>query len=248
MGAALDALHRLQEVELQIAEIRRGIDCKHRAVHKQEERIAQFDAQISAEQLAVRADQMEADRFDLDLKSRDAEIAKLRQALLITKTNKEYSAILTQLNTNKADNSKLEEKVLGLMGQVEAHRKTLAGLNEQRAAEVARQSELQAAAKAEEDRCRDRLNSLRAEREKAAAGVPPKALDFFNRIAQKNDGLAMAKVIRTHPKRAEYACDGCNMAINIEQVNAILSRDEAITCNICGKILYVDSPSMTKAG
>jgi predicted nucleic acid-binding Zn-ribbon protein len=87
---------------------------------------------------------------------------------------------------------------------------------------------------------------LKAERDQAASGVPPKALDFFNRVAGKNEGVAMAKVIRTHPKRAEYACDGCNMAINIEQVNAILSRDEAVTCNICGKILYVDAPAAKK--
>jgi predicted nucleic acid-binding Zn-ribbon protein len=247
MGATLEALHRLQEFELQIAEIRRGIDRKHRAVQKQEERITQLDAQIRAEQSAMRTDQMESDRFDLDLKSRDAEIAKYRQALQVAKTNKEYSAILTQLNTHKADNSKLEEKVLGLMGQVDIRRKTLAGLNEQRAAEAGRLSELQAAAQAEEDRCRDRLSALQADRDQAAAAVPPKALDFFNRVSQKNDGVAMAKVIRTHPKRAEYACDGCNMSINIEQVNAIMSRDEAITCNTCGRILYVDMPTATKA-
>jgi uncharacterized protein len=243
MGATLDALHRLQEVELQIAEIQRGIDRKHRAVHKHEQQIAHIDAQLRAEKSSLQTDQMEADRLDLDLKSRDSEIAKYRQALLVAKTNKEYSAILTQLNTHKADNSKLEERVLGLMGQVEVRRKTIAGINEQRATETARVAELQAAAKAEEDRCRNRMDKLKAERDEAASAVPPKALDFFNRISGKNEGVAMAKVIRTHPKRAEYACDGCNMAINIEQVNAILSRDEAITCNICGKILYVDVPA-----
>lgn len=246
MGAVLDALHRLQEVELQIAEIRRGIDRKLRTAHKQEERIAQLDAQIRAEQASMKAGQIEADRLDLDLKSRDAEIAKYRQALQVAKTNKEYSAILTQLNTNKADNSKLEEKVLALMGQVDGHRKTISGMNEQRATEASRLAELQALAKAEEDRCRERMNALKKDRESAAADVPPKALEFFNRISKKNDGVAMAKVIRTHPKRAEYACDGCNMAINIEQVNAILSRDEAVTCNICGKILYVDAPAAMK--
>ncbi len=246
MGATLDALHRLQEFELQIAEIRRGIDRKHRAVHKQEERITQLDAQIRAEQSALRTDQMESDRLDLDLKSRDVEIAKYRQALQVSKTNKEYSAILTQLNTYKADNSKLEDKVLALMGQVDARRKTIAGMNEQRATEAARLADLRAAAKAEEDRCRDRMTALQTERDRAAAAVSPQALEFFNRVAQKNDGEAMAKVVCTNPKRSEYVCNGCNMSINIEQVNAIMSRDEAITCNICGKILYVDAPAAAR--
>ena len=47
MGATLDALHRLQEIELQLAEVQGKIDKKHRAVKRQEERIAQIDADIA---------------------------------------------------------------------------------------------------------------------------------------------------------------------------------------------------------
>lgn len=247
MGATLDALHRLQEVELQIAEIRKGIDRKARAVKQQEARIAELNAKIKQQQDALRTGQMEADRLGVDVKVHEAEIAKLRAALQLAKTNKEYSALLTQLNTSKADNSKVEDRALGLMGELDKKRQEIAALQEQGKADHERLLELQQVVKDAEARQKDRLDALMAEREQAAAAVPPSALEFFERMAKKNEGEAMAKVIRTNPKRAEYACDGCNMAITIEQVNAILSRDEAVTCNICGRILYIDSaaaPSM----
>ena len=240
MGAILDALLRLQEVELQIAEISRGINRKLQAVKKQENRIAECEAQVSARQTAVRADQVEADRHDLDLKSREADTAKLRQALNLAKTNKEYSAVLTQLNTNKADNSKIEDRVLAMMNQIEAKKKEIAALQQERLAEVGRLAEFKAAHAAAVEKARDRLAALTKQREQAASAVPGRALEFFNRVAKKNDGEAMARVVRTHPKREEYACQGCNMAITIEQVNAIMSRDEAILCNVCGRILYMD--------
>ncbi len=241
MGATLDALHRLQEVELQIAELRRVIDRKVRAVKQQEVRISELRVRSVKEHDALRAGQMDADRLDLDVKSREAEIAKLRLALQGAKTNKEYSALLTQLNTNKADNSKIEDRVLAIMTELDGKRKNYAALQEQLKAEETRLAELQEAVREAEDKSRNRMDALRAEREQAAAAVPPSALEAFERMARKNDGEAMAKVIRTNPKRAEYACEGCNMAITIEQVNAILSRDDAITCNICGRILYLDT-------
>lgn len=249
MGATLDALHRLQEVEMQIAELRKGIDRKARAVKQQEIRIADLDAKIKQQRDGLRTGQMEADRLDLDVKVREAEIAKLRAALQLAKTNKEYSAILTQLNTFKADSSKVEDRVLGIMGELDKKRAEIDALAEQRNADDARLVELRDAVKEVESRSKARLDALLAERKEAAAAVPPSALEFFERVSRKNEGEAMARIVRTNPKRAEYACDGCNMSITIEQVNAILSRDEAITCNICGRILYMDTavaPGMRK--
>lgn len=245
MGATLDALHRLQEVELQIAEIREGINRKARAVTRHQAKIAEINTKITAQQAAIRHDQMEADRLDLDVKSHEADIAKLRAALNVSKTNKEYSAVLTQLNTNKADNGKVEERVLTILTQIDVKKKEMAALHDERAAEEGRLAESQAAVKAVEDASRDRLNRLQAERDAASAAVPKAALDIFNRISQKLDGEAMAHVIRTNPKRAEFACSGCNMAINIEQVNSIMSRDEAVTCKVCGRILYLDEPAVS---
>jgi len=241
MGATLDALHRLQEIELQLADVQGKIDKRYRAVKRQEERIAQIDADIASRLETIKRDQMDADRLELDMKGREAAIAKHRQQLNEAKTNKEYSAILTQLNTEKADSSKVEERVLTMMNELEAKRKSIDEIKTLRTSEVARRDELLAEAKATEMAAKSRLDELRTQRATAASVVPEKALGLFTRIAEKNDGEALAKVVRTHPKRAEYACDGCNMAINIEQVNAVMSRDEAVLCNSCKRILYMPS-------
>ncbi len=247
MGATLEALHRLQEVERQITEVRQRIERKQRAAKAQERRLAEFDANIRNKESALRADQMEADRLDLEVKSAEAQIAKLRLALNAAKTNKEYSAVLTQLNTTKADNSKVEEKALAVMNQVEAKRRELAVLREERGAEAAKLAEVQGACRQIEESTRSTLERLAEDRFSAEESVPAQALEAFNRIARKNDGEALASVIRTHPKREEYACEGCNMTVTVEQVNAILSRDDPVLCNTCGCILYVDVAAPTRA-
>jgi len=247
MGMTLDALCRLQEVALQIAEIENRIKRKEGVVKQHEQRIGEFDAKVRAWQEAVKADQIAADRLDLDVKANEAQINKLRQALNAAKTNKEYSAILTQLNTTKADNSKLEEKVLGIFRQIETKRKELATIQEERNKEQTRLKDAKDALQEIRDKSKERLKQLEQDREAAAEAVPPKALDTFNRVARKHEGEAMAQVIRTHPKREEYACEGCNMSITIEQVNNILSRDDAVLCNTCGRILYYEMPAASQS-
>lgn len=238
MGATIEALHRLQEVESQIAEIQRGIDRKVRACTRQKQRIAEVEARIKAHEQQIKADQMEADRLNLDAKAAEAEITKYRNALNSSKNQKEYSTVLTQLNTFKADTSKVEEKVLTLLTQIDEKKKQLDAIREEKSKEESRLKELDAEVEDARARSKDRLDKLLDKRKEAATAVPPKVLDMFNRVAKGNDGEAMAAVIRTHPRRQEYACEGCNMSITIEQVNSILSRDEAVLCNFCGRILY----------
>ncbi|MFQ5429767.1 MAG: zinc ribbon domain-containing protein [Phycisphaerae bacterium] len=241
MGATLDALHHLQEIELRIAEIQRGIDRKVRIRKKQERRIAEIDAAIRDQRDQIHRDQMEVDRFDLEVKSGEAEIDKYRQALNTSKNNKEYSALLTQLNTCKADNSKLEERVLSLLAQIDEKKKQMAAVEEERERETAKLRSLEEQVRQVEERASGRLKQLRAERDVAAAALPAQTLEMFNRVARRNEGEAMAPVRRTNPKRQEFACLGCNMSITIEQVNAILSRDDPVLCKVCGRILYMES-------
>ena len=51
--------------------------------------------------------------------AREQAIDKHRQALNSAKTNKEYSGILTALNTEKADNAKIETEMLQLMEEIQ---------------------------------------------------------------------------------------------------------------------------------
>lgn len=240
MGATIEALHNLQEIEIQIAELQRRIDRKRDACQRQEKQIATIDRQIETTRRELHVQQKDSDRLNLDLRSHEAQVAKLRDALNTAKNQKEYSAVLTQLNTFKADNSKSEERILELMSAIDEFQKKIAELEALRAHEREKLAELEAAAQAAEDKASDRLTKLRAERNQAATGIAPETLDMFNRVAAKNDGEAMAVIMRTHPRRQEYACEGCNMSITIEQVNNVLSRDEVVLCNVCGRILYAE--------
>lgn len=241
MSNTLAALQKLQAVETQLADLRNRIAAKKRRVAQQEQRLARLEQEQQQEQRDLRTRQVEVDRLDLDVKSREVEIAKVRNALNTAKTNKEYAALLTQLNTAKVDSGKIEEKVLELMTQLDEARKKVALAVETRADEERKLAEYRADAEGYEKEHSPRLTELADRRKSVAAAVPAAALGLFERVALKNDGMALAMVVRTNPKREEFACEACNMSITLQQVNSLLSRDEPVVCNTCGHILFLDA-------
>lgn len=244
MGATIEALHRLQEAETQLLALRDQINAKHRAVRGAKHRLQAIDESIAKKQAQLRQEQVEADRAELDRKAREAEITKLRETLNRVKTNKEYSALWTQINTTKADNAKLEEKVLKMYAAVDQVKESLRELQETRVKESERLASLTAAATEFEASVKDRLAALQARRQEAAADLPAKTVDMFDRVAGKHGGQALAVVQQVDRRRNEYVCDGCNMSLTLEQISVLHSRDEIQLCHNCGRILFLDEAAV----
>jgi len=80
---------------------------------------------------------------------------------------------------------------------------------------------------------------MKPDRDAAAAALPPKVRDAFDRMADRYDGEAMAKLTRPDRRREEYSCDACNMELAIDVYNKLHSRDEVVFCPSCRRILYI---------
>ena len=119
MGVTLEELRRLQAVEMQLAALRRNRDTKARQVEVHRRQLRQIGERLQENHRKARECQMRLDALSLDVASREEAVSRHRQALNKAKTNKEYAAILTAMNTEKADNSKLENESLQFMEQLQ---------------------------------------------------------------------------------------------------------------------------------
>ncbi len=241
MGELLEELHRLQQVELKLAEIRQTREDKARRIERFRRRTDQADEKLLQHNRTVRERQMRIDTLSLDVAAREEQINKHRIALTKAKTNKEYAAILTAMNTEKADNSKIETEILQLMERMQ----TLEEEGKQIEAEKAQHLESAETAQKVLDAFDAEINkeriSLEATHDQHSEKIPGPIFATFTRVAQRHEGDAMATVTKTHPKRDEYICAGCNMKITLEVVNSLQSRDEIQLCGQCGRILYFET-------
>jgi predicted nucleic acid-binding Zn-ribbon protein len=240
MGRTLEALLKLQSIELQVREVRNRLKMQSAAVDAQQARVEQLQGEYQKLHDESVARQQRAADVELELKSREERVVKLRAALNTAKTNKEYAALLTQLNTIKADNSKLEDEALNMMQEVDQARQQAAEVKQQ--IEDARDQLEQVNRSSSEEiaTLEGMLAKLELSRADAAGAVPSDARAVFERIAATRGGEAMANIqIEGKKPPYDYICGGCFMSIAAENANALRTRDELRFCDNCGRILYL---------
>jgi len=243
MGPVLNGLVKLQSVENRLRAEKLKLTRCRRNVVIQENLIRSLQSALEAKKEEVQLTRVQFDRLELELKSRDETIAKLRASLNSAKTNKEYAAVLTQLNTTKADSSKVETQSLELLKDIEADEAECKDIQKQ----IDEQKETLEQTRKESEELAARyqvgIDKVQAEWDDVAKSIPDEAVDLFNRVAETYDGHAVAEVEQQDEKRGLYSCGGCFMGITAENVNVLMTKDDIIRCPNCTRILVLsESP------
>ncbi|NLF32581.1 MAG: hypothetical protein GX591_17030 [Planctomycetes bacterium] len=229
-----------------MAHVRRRLRSKENAIRVVQQKIDELTTRRRELAEELRRQQARVDQVDLDRASRDEEIEHLRGALNRARTNKEYAALLTQINSFKADNSKLEEQILATMEGLDKAKAELEAIGAHVEAEEKRKTHAAEANAGEVAKLNAMLDELRQRRNEAAAAVPHDVLANFDRIAGNRDGEGLAPIEVVDAKRNEFICGGCYMGLSAEHYNALLSKDEIRHCDSCGRILYIPAEAASK--
>ena len=239
MGPILNGLLKLQSVENRLRAEKGKLTRCRRNVVIQENLIRSLQNALEAKKEEVQLTKVQFDRLELELKTKDEIIARLRASLNIAKTNKEYAAVLTQLNTSKADNSKIETQSLELLKDIEADETECEDIqkqvNEQKETleQTRKESEILA------NKYQSEIDNIQEEWNQAAQIIPNDSLEIFRRVAETYDGQAVALIEQQGNKKGAYSCGGCCMGITAESVNLLMTKDTIIRCPNCTRILVL---------
>ena len=239
MGPVLNALVKLQSVENRLRTAKAKLVRCRRNVIIQENQVRTLQNALNAKNEEIQLARVQSDRLELELASRDEAIARLRASLNAARTNKEYAAVLTQLNTTKADNSKIETQILELMKDIEADEAEREKIKD----EIEQQKQLleQTRKKAEQlaTKYEAEIEQIQTEWDQLAQNIPDDPLQVFKRVAETYDGEALAGIEKQQGKTEAYTCGGCFMGITAECVNLLMTKDDIIRCPNCTRILVL---------
>jgi predicted nucleic acid-binding Zn-ribbon protein len=241
MGPVLDGLLKLQSVENRLRAEKAKLTRCRRNVVIQENLIRSLQNALEAKKEEMQLTRVQFDRLELELKSRDETIARLRASLNSAKTNKEYAAVLTQLNTMKADSSKIEAQTLELMKDIEADEAERKDIQRQVGEQKETLEQTRKESEALAGKYEAEVKKIQAEWDEVARTIPRSALEKFKRVAETYDGQAVVVIEQQEGKKEGYSCGGCFMGITAECVNLLMTKDDIIRCPNCTRILVLDT-------
>ncbi len=238
--ALIESLLNLYRVDAQVRSLQGRLDSAQRYYDAQNQQILQLNQSLEETTTRKRHLQATVANFESEIAGIDARIEKLRDELNNAVTNKQYNALLGELNTMKSDRGKIEENVLAEMEQIEALDAEITQLD----AQIVERQKLRDVAEAQlKERQQDvgqRLEELQQERKQAAVGIPSEVLEVFDELGDVHDGEAMAEVEEINRRHREYACGECNMHMPFELISTLHnSADALVRCPACGRILYI---------
>lgn len=239
MGPTNIALVKLFKADQQLREAQSRLDAVTRNVRIQQRRVNDLNEKFKFAQSRLREQQAHAGALELDIKTRDAHVEKLRTQQQNAKNNKEYQTFLIEINTQKVDRNKVEEEAIKALEVVE---RTQTEIKELTAGIETEQNKLATMSEQITDQTRtleSEIESLKPARQAAADAVSPKAMTAFERLAERMDGEALSALAKTNPKREEYICTACNMSLVVDVYNRLHSRDDLVFCPSCQRILYI---------
>ncbi len=180
-------------------------------------------------------------RLENEVTEQKGRVERAERNLMSSKKPDEYTAAIREADAARKQISTFETQILEQMEQLE---QAETALNE-RAEEIAtmnsdRETKLKAFDE-ESGTIGERLAAARKEREEVFAGLPKPISALYSRIgARIRDGVAVAEA-------RNRSCSACFMSLRPQMMAEIRRGDEIITCDNCGRILYVAPPEPVKA-
>ena len=241
MNHDLETVVELQQAQDELGEARRlldGIPSWMEELHAEHsERKAVIDGH-EGEAEAAASERRSAEAEIDDLKER---VKHFQGQISLVTSQREYGALLQEIDTAKRQIDELEETALAALGTQEEIQEALVG--EREAFQDLDQRYSKALAKWEEEKpeVAKRAEALEGRIEALEERVKPRTLALFNRIFKHYDGQAMAVVLEIDRGKGPkmWHCGACNYRVRPQAVVGIQTRNTIEACDSCKRILYI---------
>jgi predicted nucleic acid-binding Zn-ribbon protein len=168
---------------------------------------------------------------DKDLEVGAQKIDKLKARASEIKTNKEYQALLKEIEAAEQESKAIEDDILLLMEKGDgAAAQITAAEQRARQEEEAIQAE-QKQHEAEFAKLEEGLKAVEMARQELISRIKPSILAQYQKLLASKNGIAMAEA-------RNEACSGCYMSIPPQVFVNVKKNESIITCPNCGRILF----------
>ncbi|MFQ5499069.1 MAG: zinc ribbon domain-containing protein [Candidatus Zixiibacteriota bacterium] len=227
----LELLLKLQVIDYDLGELERSkeylpdmMDNLHREIRESKENLE--TAASEHEQAHVLQKNLE-----LEIATKNEELQKFQQQMMSIKTNKEYDALVAEIDAAKAFVSDKETELLETIDRIGELDKMI---EEYRAREnqTRENNDRQLQILQEKvDSIGDKVSGKQTDRKTTLSEIPKRTLSIYERVRRGKGGTAVVAV-------KKRACGSCYKALTPRKVQEVRAGEKIQTCDNCGRLMY----------
>ncbi|MAO22352.1 MAG: hypothetical protein CMJ25_16525 [Phycisphaerae bacterium] len=225
-------------VDKEISGLQSRLTSAERFLTEQTKKLAEIGAQSESVSAQIRQLKASAANAEGESERLKGHIDELREKMNNSTSNKEYKALLSEVNNLKEQRSVFDDQAIEQMEKVDElntqfEQLEAAKAEREKMREVAENDRQQRA-----DEIADRLAELRSKREELIESVPKDALTIYEELLESRGEDAMAPLEIIDRKRHEYVCGSSMMSVPVEVAASLIQGKLTISPND-GCILYL---------
>ena len=180
---------------------------------------------------------VESHKKEVRIAEINEKVNKLKDQLFLVTNNKQYDALMHEMDHLKDERSTFETETLSLMEEkesliesVETMESDLGSLSNDL---TVRREKLESAisSSAEEK------TSLEQKRSEQIEGIDLNTVSIYNRVFEARDGLAVVNL-------SGNGCGGCGAHVPMQKVTEVRASTVIHRCDVCGRFLYSENNSV----
>ncbi len=230
MLSDLEMLLRLQVIDYDLGELERSkeylpdmMENLKREIKESEERFHKTDKELTEAKVLQNS-------LELEIKTKQDELEKLKSQMMSIKTNKEYDALISQIDSVKETISDKENKVIELLEKIEELSGNIDDYKK-KADDIQNQNDKQLAILQEKmDSVGSKISNIVEQRNTIIVNVPKRTMSVYERVRKNRGGDVVVSV-------KKRACGACFKALPPHRIQEIKRADQIITCDNCGRLL-----------
>jgi uncharacterized protein len=221
----------LQDLELKIASLQKQASDIPNKIQSFESELQRLKSEFQARSAHMKELVNHRRSLEGQVDASRAKLSRLKDQLMAVKTNKEYTAMLHEIQMAEEQIRVEEDKILEIMEEMETKENNLKGAEQEM---LKRTSELQESIRKTNESSpllELELTKLCEEKIQKESQVGMELLSRYRRIADARKGIALAEA-------KDELCSACHIRIR-PQMYADLIRTETIqSCDSCSRILF----------
>ena len=235
MTPEISAVVKLQSLDTRAVAFQKEIATLPKHVAEIEKKLESHIRKLEVDRAALAANLRDRKRLEEDIKVQDQKKSKLKDQMMLAKTNDQYRAFQHEIDYCDNEIRKAEDTILDFMSESEPLEKNV------KAAELSLAGE-KVEVEREKDHAHKRtaedqefLKQVMEERKEVSASIDPKLLAQYERIRLRYKGAAIAD-------GTEGRCSLCQMTIRPQHFQDLKRGEKLLLCESCGRILYYNPP------
>ncbi|MEK7483156.1 MAG: hypothetical protein AABZ60_02360 [Planctomycetota bacterium] len=227
---SLENLIRLSRLDRQIYEITEEKKDKPKKLSQEQKALQKLQGDYKKKEEDLKQKNLQIHQEELDLKEFADKIQKNDTRLNDVKSNKEYTAIRSEIANIKAESEIIEEKVLKKMEEADYLKEDLQELKQQIDKEEEKFKTKADRIQASLRHLEEQFSELKQKRTHLLANISKNIYAYYDRILERTQGKVVVPV-----KNA--VCQGCFCGCTPQDENLLMIQKDLVVCKSCSRIL-----------